>query len=258
MVCGGNQTRNSQTTKVTYGNHVCVSVCVPWGLLCVRWVRGGRGFNKGTGLVQGCQSDCLGTWNLMGSRWEPPDWTSPSKPATSLRITFPCLPPRAALWVYTGIWWVISQIKVTFSFNGTLKLFIDHRKMCFVMLQRDALQTYAWLILEVLLFFSWSSNVNILCVLGHCAHGVSGNLNETAVSWFTESNRCLSCYLSHPEQALTSSSSAECQFQRGRGIYLQVRHWINWSAESRPPLSSGQHEVMMKGICQPNVFIKQL
>lgn len=59
---------------------MCVSVCVPWGPLCVCWVRGGQGFNKGTGLVQGCQSDCLGTCNVMGSRWEPPDWTSSSKP----------------------------------------------------------------------------------------------------------------------------------------------------------------------------------
>lgn len=39
---------------------MCVSVCVPWGPHCVCWVRGGQGFNKGTGLVQGCQSDCLG------------------------------------------------------------------------------------------------------------------------------------------------------------------------------------------------------
>lgn len=62
---------------------MCVSVCVPWGPLCVCWVRGGQGFNKGTGLVQGCQSDCLGTCNLMGSRWEPPDWPSSSKPTAS-------------------------------------------------------------------------------------------------------------------------------------------------------------------------------
>lgn len=62
---------------------MCVSVCVPWGPLCVCWVRGGQGFNKGTGLVQGCQSDCLGTCNLMGSRWKPPYWTCSSKPTTS-------------------------------------------------------------------------------------------------------------------------------------------------------------------------------
>lgn len=62
---------------------MCVTVCVPWGPLCVCWVRGGQGFNKGTGLVQGCQSDCLGTCNLMGSRWEPPDWTSTFKPTAS-------------------------------------------------------------------------------------------------------------------------------------------------------------------------------
>jgi len=59
---------------------VCVCVCLhsPGGPLCVCQVRGGRGFNKGTGLVRGCQSDCLGTCNLMGSRWEPPDRTAPS------------------------------------------------------------------------------------------------------------------------------------------------------------------------------------
>lgn len=37
----------------------CVSVCVPWGPLCVRWVRGGQGFNKGRRLVLGCQSERL-------------------------------------------------------------------------------------------------------------------------------------------------------------------------------------------------------
>lgn len=49
---------------------VCVytRVCIPWGLHCVCWVRGGQGFNKGTCLVQRYQSNCLGTCNLMGSR----------------------------------------------------------------------------------------------------------------------------------------------------------------------------------------------
>lgn len=37
----------------------CVSVCVPWGPLCMRWVRGGQGFNKGRRLVLGCQSERL-------------------------------------------------------------------------------------------------------------------------------------------------------------------------------------------------------
>lgn len=37
----------------------CVSVCVPWGPLCMRWVTGGQGFNKGTRLVLGCQSERL-------------------------------------------------------------------------------------------------------------------------------------------------------------------------------------------------------
>lgn len=38
---------------------MCVSVCLPWGPFCVRWVRGGQGFNKGRRLVQGCQSERL-------------------------------------------------------------------------------------------------------------------------------------------------------------------------------------------------------
>lgn len=50
---------------------MCVSVFVPWGPLSVCWVRGGQDFNKGTCLVQGCQSESLGTFNLMGSRWKP-------------------------------------------------------------------------------------------------------------------------------------------------------------------------------------------
>ncbi len=103
----------------------CVSVCVPWGPLCVCWVRGGRGFNKGAGLVQGCQSHCLGQCNLMGSRWEPPDWTSSSKPTASWCTDY--IPqPSSSLWVYSGIWAVRHQIKVTFSLNAALKLFIDH------------------------------------------------------------------------------------------------------------------------------------
>lgn len=70
--------------------------------------------------------------------------------------------------------------------------------------------------------------------------GVSGNLqDEVAVSFFTVINRCLSCYLPRPEQALTSSSFAECQFQQGRGIYLQVRHRISWSHWTGLCLSGG-------------------
>lgn len=45
---------------------MCVSVCVPRGPLCVCWVRGDRGFNKGTGLVQGSQSDRPGTFKPDG------------------------------------------------------------------------------------------------------------------------------------------------------------------------------------------------
>lgn len=125
-ICGlwGNQTHNSQTTKLTYGNHVCVSVCVPWGPLCVCWVRGGRSFNKETGLVQGCQSDRPGTFNLMGSRWEPPDWTSSSKIKKKKKLQLErrlrsiAFSLRAHLWVYAGIWGVNSHIKAPFSFKA--------------------------------------------------------------------------------------------------------------------------------------------
>lgn len=114
---------------------MCVSACVPWGPLCVCWVRGGQGFNKGTGLVQGCQSDCLGTCNLMGSRWEPPDWTSSSKPTacwcTSQRT-------RVSLLLHCGIRKVSHQIKVTFSFDGALRLLTGHRTACYLILQRAA------------------------------------------------------------------------------------------------------------------------
>lgn len=141
---------------------MCVSVCVPWGPLCVCWVRGGRGFNKGTGLVQGCQSDCLGTCNLMGSRWEPPDRTSSSKPtAIGAWIMFHCLLPQASLLVYIGICGVNHQIKVTFSFNGTLKFFIDHRKMCYLMFQKNITCKHMLGSRWRPLFFCWSSNVNI-------------------------------------------------------------------------------------------------
>jgi len=79
---------------------MCVSVCVPQGPICVCWVRGGQGFNKETGLVQGCQSACLGTCNVMESRWEPPDRTLCSgKQAVGARMTYRCHFPLRRLWV---------------------------------------------------------------------------------------------------------------------------------------------------------------
>lgn len=62
---------------------------------------------------------------LMGSRWEPPDWTSSSKPTASWCTDY-VRRPSSSLRVYSGIWRVRHQIKGTFSLNAALKPFIDH------------------------------------------------------------------------------------------------------------------------------------
>lgn len=54
----------------------------------------------------------------------PPSW----QPAGA-RITFSCFLSLGLLWDWRGK----PQIKGTFSFNGTLKLSIDHRKVCYLM-----------------------------------------------------------------------------------------------------------------------------
>lgn len=126
---------------------MCVSVCVPWGPLCVCWVRGGRGFNKGTGLVQGCQSDCLGTMQPDGVQMRATRLDLFLQTNSQSVHGLHCLLPPAFNWVYSGIWGVSCPIKGTFSLNGTLKLFIDHRMMCYLMFNG------AHLIPEASLFF---------------------------------------------------------------------------------------------------------
>lgn len=49
---------------------------------------------------------------------------------------------------------------------------------------------------------------------------VSGNRGDEVAVLI---NRLQSFYLPHPEQALTSSPSVECQFQEAGGIYLQIK-----------------------------------
>lgn len=85
----------------------------------------------------------------------------PNQQPVGAWITFHCLLPRASLSVYIGICGVNHQIKVTFSFNGTLKFFIDHRKMCYLMFQKNITCKHMFGSRWRPLFFCWSLNVNI-------------------------------------------------------------------------------------------------
>lgn len=60
----------------------------------------------------------------------------PNQQRVGAPITFHSSSSRLS--VYSGIWGVSHQIKVTFSFDGTLMLFLGHRTMCYLMFQRVA------------------------------------------------------------------------------------------------------------------------
>lgn len=132
-----------------------------------------------------------------------------------------------------------------------LRLLAGHRTACYLILQRAADMCSAHT--GGLFFFLLVIKCKYLICSWPLCWWVSGNLqDEVAISCFTVINRCLSCYLPSPEQALTSSSFAECQFQQGRGIYLQVRPWISWSPLDCPLSLSAQHEVTKQQILQTN------
>lgn len=165
----------------------------------------------------------------------------PNQQPVGAPITFHCLLPRASVGVYAGIWGVNCQIKEKIllyfkAFQRSQENVLPHVLKTQLADTRSPHTGGLFFLLVIkrkYLICSW-----LLC------WWVSGNLqDEVAVSCFTVINRCLSCYLPRPEQALTSSSSAECQFQQGRGIYLQVRHWISWSALNCLLFFSREYEV---------------
>lgn len=118
-ICGPareSETHNSQTTKL---RTMCVSVCVPWGPRCVCWVRGGQGFNKGTGLVQGCQSDCPGG----RTTWWGPDESHPTGPLSQTSVESVCQfsAPRSFDFNHFAL---IQPEKVPDKANGSLWLYL--------------------------------------------------------------------------------------------------------------------------------------